>query len=782
MKINNEQRVVETDGFDNKPTQFTIKQNARAFEILSSNIYSDKILAVVREYGTNALDAHVMADCVDKPFEVHLPNTFEPWFSIRDFGPGLSHDDVTKLYTTYFHSTKDNSNDTTGCLGLGSKSGFAYTDQFTITSRFDGVKRTYSAYVDESGAPAITKLTEDKTDDANGMEIYMPVKTTDFTQFADRATKVFHRFPTLPTITGNKADLTKVEYLLQGPNYKIRKFDERYHYRGAHSGAYAVQGAVAYPIEVSSISDMPSELYQLVKNCPVDIIFPIGKVNITASRERLNYDKQTQQNIIDAVQAVYDHIPTHFVNTLSSAKTLYEAKEMYAKWLDTNNSDFLRSIVKDKLLWNGQKIVSTYLPYELFDMVQACDVLTNAPLTVTDPITKVSSPLMEKSPWGSVSIYEHNSLHHDKSVPEREVYGKFWVDPKHIIVFEDAKMKSPNQIIRHNYRGKDVSKVYLLRCDATRLPQVLKQLGDMPISKLVMGSTLEVPPPEVRATLKADVKKLWKLRGFTNWGSYTDVETSHDMATGGFYVMSYDGTLISPGKENDIPNNVAGASAMLGALETLGYMKDTTGAPTEIFRVNSSHRTAVFNNPAWVSIYSLVEPRIRYWTDDKTKRDVIKSLITLVEIGNNSIYQEFMCFYQNYKVVDSPQYFKQNSRMKKLIEEVDAMVVQVTPMLGLKPSDNMNSLLAHGKIWLSMVKYSHEMFGTEDFSQGLFREKIKTDTLQKMKKVLDFYPCFFKMSDNMSSHDLRFSVKDVSHYIDLCDTNQKRVKDFYTTT
>lgn len=783
MKINNEERIVETDGFEDQSTGFSIKQSARAFEILSSNIYSDKILAVVREYGTNALDAHVMADCVETPFEVHLPNSFEPWFSIRDFGPGLSHHDVTTLYTTYFHSTKDTSNDTTGCLGLGSKSGFAYTDQFTITSRFNGTKSTYSAYLAKSGAPAITKLTEEPTEEANGMEIYLPVKTADFNTFADRATKVFHRFPTLPIITGNKADLTQVEYVISGPSYKVRKFDERYHYRGSHYGAYAVQGAVAYPIEVSSLNiKMSDELYRMIKNCPVDIVFPIGEVNITASRERLNYDSLTQANIVKAAQAVLDHLPTNFTDTLVAAKTLYEAKVLYAKWLDDNDAfSFLKEMVKDKLTWNGKPITSTHLDLNLSDQVQAYDI-NGVALTREDPATKALIPITEDCAWGWVHKFDNGSLQHDKYPPEKEYKCKIWVNPKTVVVFEDVKMKAPNQVIRYNYKNTNTTKVYLIRADQSRLSEILAQLGDMPVDKIVMSSTLAVPPPEVKNTLKSEVKKLWKIKSFTNWGSYTDEETTHDMINGGFYVMSYDGTLVAPGcMTKEKPDNIAGASTLLGGLSTLGYLKSANDQNHTIFRVNSSHKNSVFNNPAWESIYNVVEPRIRFWTDDKSKRNVIKSLITLVEISNHPVYNEFLVFYNHYKHAGSPQHLKENSRMRKLLIEVDTMVDEVKPMLGLKADDTINTVISYSKTWLQTISLSNKMFGTEDFSNGALREKIRTDTLDKMKKVLDFYPLFFKMSDNLGIHDLKFTVREISHYVNLCDTNQKRVKDFYST-
>ena len=52
-----------------------------------------------------------------------------------------------------------------GVLGLGSKSPFAYTDQFTVESFQGGTKRTYTAYKNEDGNPVFALLNEQETDE-----------------------------------------------------------------------------------------------------------------------------------------------------------------------------------------------------------------------------------------------------------------------------------------------------------------------------------------------------------------------------------------------------------------------------------------------------------------------------------------------------------------------------------------------------------------------------------------------------------------------------------------
>ena len=145
-------------------SKFRIAQTKHTFQILSSGLYSDKITAIIRELSCNAYDSHVVAGCPERPFEVHFPNQHVNTFRIRDYGTGLSHEDVMGLYTTYMESTKQASNDQVGCFGLGSKSPFAYTDSFTVCSYFEGKKSTYNLFIGDEGVPECVRMSVVDTD------------------------------------------------------------------------------------------------------------------------------------------------------------------------------------------------------------------------------------------------------------------------------------------------------------------------------------------------------------------------------------------------------------------------------------------------------------------------------------------------------------------------------------------------------------------------------------------------------------------------------------------
>ena len=117
-----QQRILISSGVEDQAS-FGISHGDQAhiMRILRDQLYSDKVLAVLREYSSNAWDANRMVGRGNIPIEVNLPTLMQPYLSIKDFGPGLSRDDVFNVYTQYGASTKHDSNIAVGMPGIGSK-------------------------------------------------------------------------------------------------------------------------------------------------------------------------------------------------------------------------------------------------------------------------------------------------------------------------------------------------------------------------------------------------------------------------------------------------------------------------------------------------------------------------------------------------------------------------------------------------------------------------------------------------------------------------------------
>ena len=309
MILNEEKKNVVVSGNFTK-TDFSIHADPKAFSILSDKIYTNKIAAVIREISTNAYDAHIAAKN-KKPFDVHLPTALEPFFSVRDYGTGLSHEDCMHVYTTYFMSTKTDSNDFVGALGLGSKSPFCMVDSFTVISYFNGMVRTYSAYKDEEDCPQFALLIEEETNEPNGLEVSLSVERDDIWDFEKEAKEIYGYFDDVPNINIKAVAEGAHDYL---NGYTIR--NKNYATDTKWGNTRCVMGQVCYNLDYHDVDHELSSLDMI-------LYFDIGEINFTPGRETLSLDKKTvkaikakldfvQEDIREQIQKQIDDCPNYF--------------------------------------------------------------------------------------------------------------------------------------------------------------------------------------------------------------------------------------------------------------------------------------------------------------------------------------------------------------------------------------------------------------------------------------------------------------------------------------
>ena len=290
--------------------EFRIRNSAKAFNILSSGLYANKIRAIVRELSCNAVDSHTAAGRQATPFDVHLPNTIDPTFSIRDYGTGLTHEQVQNIYTTYFESTKTESNAFIGALGLGSKSPFSYTDNFTVTAIKDGVRGVYSAFINGEGVPSIALMMMEVTDEPAGVEVKFSVNDRyDFDKFRQEARQVYTHFSLKPVVSGNN------DFRFDLIEYESRDIIAGVHAVKGGRGSTAVMGNIAYPIDIPAADQTIDADVRALLGCGLELHFGIGELDFQASREGLSYIPST----IAAIKAKLEQ--------LNAALTVVLAKE-----------------------------------------------------------------------------------------------------------------------------------------------------------------------------------------------------------------------------------------------------------------------------------------------------------------------------------------------------------------------------------------------------------------------------------------------------------------------
>lgn len=349
MKMNSNVEVGTVISNDLSEKNFGILANDKMFNILSSKIYSDKIAAPIRELCCNAYDAHVAAKKKDVPFNVHIPTQEECYFSVEDFGVGMDAYDIEELYTTYGYSSKTNSNRFVGCLGLGSKSPFAYTDSFRITSRKSGKEYLYQCLI-ENGVPKLIKFDEKDTEKQSGVKIEFNVSKTNIWDFSYKAANILKYFKVRP--------VTNIAlHILDYPEFK---YDIEIRKENVYHTHCVMMGNVCYPYVIRDFSDNPKykQFYNQFYETATIMKAEIGEVEIAASREALEMSEKTMDCIARKHTNFSNMILEEMKAKRAECKSTFEYLFEYGRFLKKNKfidrSDFISEANPYKIAFDGE--------------------------------------------------------------------------------------------------------------------------------------------------------------------------------------------------------------------------------------------------------------------------------------------------------------------------------------------------------------------------------------------------------------------------------------------
>lgn len=357
-----------------------------------AGIYSDNIRAVIREYITNALDSHVEAGQT-RPVEVTSPSRLQPYFEVEDFGVGMSVDDIRNIYALYGASTKRETQDQTGSIGIGAKSALAYGTQFTVNAAKDGEQAVVLVSLDESGNGIMEVLSITKTDRPNGVKITIPVTQDHFT-FNNRIAE-FHRFVTPGKVLVDGHDADRSMFRPVSDNLSIMEVDSNY------GCDYVVMGNVAYPID--------SNYGRINRYFRVVVHVDMGEVHFTPSREELTYDSFTRRTLDKYKDEFNENLIGYLQQSIDQANNRREA---------FNVANQLRS----RLSWEYRDTEFTYNDEELPTALQEVTVINFHHYT---PRTRAYQIVLTSVPSNSVFVKNwtnkrFTSIHMEKVNKYRE--------------------------------------------------------------------------------------------------------------------------------------------------------------------------------------------------------------------------------------------------------------------------------------------------------------------------------------------------------------------------
>jgi hypothetical protein len=431
--------------------------------------YSNKELAPIREYATNARDAHVRAGKPTLPIRVTLPTEMEPEFKVRDFGSGLSIETITDVYFKYWKSTKRLTNDENGCLGIGSKSAFGYTAIYTVTTWCEGMKTVITGQ--KSGFADVIYRQPITDGEPDGVEITIPVLQKDIEKFQLEALGLFKYWDIRPDFV-NVTDEMKAEHFktmdakpfLSGNGWSVRP-------AGYGDGeSVAVMGNVPYPIDWNQVrNSLPKEInikvqgiFDFLEENLTTLEFPNGSLAFTPNRESLQYNEPTIRVLGEMLVLIYETLLNMITSKVSTATNLWEAKiiynQIFRKELDGfdkgvfygGNLDSVERLLQHRIQWNGISLKNG-----LFTDLNCWDKNDGHVDSHAKYINPVFATYVKNEKRDGVKLCRCNRKHNNKMI----------ASPKSLVIIQDTKKSRFVKAAAAYYlleRGDEYSQVYVL--------------------------------------------------------------------------------------------------------------------------------------------------------------------------------------------------------------------------------------------------------------------------------------------------------------------------------
>lgn len=318
---------------------------AFALDLISNRLYSDKILAVVRELCCNALDEHKKHN-ITRPIEVTLDETA---FTVTDFARGLSKEDTQNIFGNFFESTKGGTNDLIGGFGIGAKAPFAYTDNWYVTSHHNGTAYEFlCAKIRKDGftKPQMT-LINSYPSDVTGIKVVVPLVNkgdkyafdNSFTSFSNslKSTVCFNGKTIVPRerkqrtevdlLRGTKGAYYRAYGWTAYENNQSQSFGNNYtRWAGEYDNGIVTLniGEVAYTFSLKNIlnRDEFNSKERTFRWFVLNHIFeaPIGEITISPNRETIEFDTPTFAALSSLLNSAYADFLADVQNIANSVK------------------------------------------------------------------------------------------------------------------------------------------------------------------------------------------------------------------------------------------------------------------------------------------------------------------------------------------------------------------------------------------------------------------------------------------------------------------------------
>jgi hypothetical protein len=371
-KIKEQDNVPIPDHIDS--TQLTIDpEGMQHIMSLLTNLYQNGALAIFREYIANGYDSHIKAETFGKkPIEVTIQLPTESLytkfdghtiqakgtFSVKDYGTGMSHEDMLKIYSKYGNTTKNEDNNTIGGFGVGAKSALSITDYFEVISIKNGLKIVATIQLDATQVANMYIVSSNTTEETNGVEVRIPITHEIGKELLEESKSFFYAWPKnvitingkeplwtgcfenkerfLPLVDATTETVGWIQYLT-AEGYEERHLpsrtkltEERYSLDTSQPlGTYHFPeifiGGIPYQMENKMLDEERYEIYKrwLSLGYSIHLNAPIGTLTLSPDRESIKTTEENRHVIYSLLQTVIPLVPEtlyQHLQTLSEEK------------------------------------------------------------------------------------------------------------------------------------------------------------------------------------------------------------------------------------------------------------------------------------------------------------------------------------------------------------------------------------------------------------------------------------------------------------------------------
>ena len=325
MKFKARENQESSNFQSNKIIQAKIGNPAKMLKMFTKDLYKHPLQTAIQEYINNARDAHIMVGKDTSTIEITAPTVANQNVIIRDYGPGLSVEDVENIFASIAVSNKDDSDLFNGGFGIGSKSWFSVNTSFMVISIYNKQKTYYTVSFDESKGIFISEDFVESTVEKNGVEVHLPLANKEQINDAHRAVfRAVEFWEAKPKLINCELDYSPIKF--EDADYTLISDDIENEPR-----VVVTLGRTPYSIkELKCYYDLKRKF----KYLNVAIHFKVGEMNLHNTQEvgpdREAFNIACNDAIFQKANKIYEKI----VNKLNKKLEKADGIDQHIEFLD----------------------------------------------------------------------------------------------------------------------------------------------------------------------------------------------------------------------------------------------------------------------------------------------------------------------------------------------------------------------------------------------------------------------------------------------------------------